>query len=383
MDAFGRDDLKALLDHPPGRCVSIFLPTHRAGSGVQENPIRFRNLVREAERRLGDAGLRTPEVGRLLEPLLGLLEDGSFWQHQGDGLAAFRAEDLVRTYRLGVPLPEVVVAADRFHLKPLLPLLTDTRFYVLALSQNQVRLYRGTPQTLAEVPLGGVPTSLAEALKYDDPQRQLQFHTGAPAAGGRRAAIFHGHAVQDNAKDNVLRFFQLVDAGLHAHLRDERAPLVLAGVEYLLPLYRQANHYAHLVDGGVTGNPDGVSAQALHARAWPLADAVFRARREAHAARYRALAGTGLASSVLADVLPAAHQGRVELLFVAAGEERWGTVDAQRGIVRVRAQPEPGDEDLLNVAALQTLVRGGTVYAVEPAEVPGDARDGLAAVFRY
>jgi hypothetical protein len=35
--------------------------------------------------------------------------------------------------------------SDRFHLKPLLPLLTgDGRFYILALSQNQVRLLQGT-----------------------------------------------------------------------------------------------------------------------------------------------------------------------------------------------------------------------------------------------
>jgi len=38
-----------------------------------------------------------------------------------------------------------VVVSDRFHLKPLLPLLTgDGRFYILALSQNQVRLLQGT-----------------------------------------------------------------------------------------------------------------------------------------------------------------------------------------------------------------------------------------------
>lgn len=34
-------------------------------------------------------------------------------------------------------------------------------------------------------------------------------------------------------------------------------PLVLAGVEYLLPIYRRANTYPYLLDGGVTGNPEG------------------------------------------------------------------------------------------------------------------------------
>ena len=37
----------------------------------------------------------------------------------------------------------------------------------------------------------------------------------------------------DERKDELLRYFQHIDRGLHALLREETAPLVLAGVEYL------------------------------------------------------------------------------------------------------------------------------------------------------
>ena len=38
-------------------------------------------------------------------------------------------------------------------------------------------------------------------------------------------------------------------------------------------------------------------------------------------------------------------------------------------------------EDLLNIAAIQTFLNSGTVYAVEPDAVPGQGP--VAAVFRY
>jgi len=44
-------------------------------------------------------------------------------------------------------------------------------------------------------------------------------------------------------------------------------------------------------------------------------------------------------------------------------------------------EAKPGDEDLLDLAAVQTLLNGGTVYAVELEKVPDGA--SLAAVFRY
>lgn len=386
MDEFTRDDLGTLLEHSAQWCVSIFMPTHRAGPDVQTDSIRLKNLLREAERRLKGVRLRSPEVQAVMEPASRLLDDSLFWRYQSDGLAVFRAGDLFRAYRLPLTFPEVVVVSRRFHLKPLLPLFTeDGHFYVLAVSQNDIRLFLGTRHTLDEIALNNLPRSLDEALKDDDPERQLQFHTGAPRVGQRRAAIFHGYgAGVDDAKDNILRFFRLVDQGLQAHLRAERAPLVLAGVEFLLPIYRQANTYPRLTDGGFTGNPESLTPQALHAGTWPLVESQFRRAREDAAAQYFALAGTGRTSTDLLTILPAAHHGRVETVFVALGRQRWGTVDAARGAVHVREKPRPGDEDLLNVAALQTLVRGGAVYAVDPREVPGgEPPPDVAAVFRY
>lgn len=392
MDLLSRDELQTLLEAQGGPCVSLFMPTHQAGAGTRENPIRYKNLLREAENRLTAAGLRAPEARKLLEPAVKLSDDARFWQRQGDGLAVFVAPGAFRRYCVPVEVPERVAVGRRFYVKPLLPLLTDDgRFYVLAISQKDVRLLRGTRHQVEEVPLPEVPRSLAEALKHDGPERQLQFHTGTPGAAGGRAAVFYGHGgAGEDAKDNLLRFFHLVDAGLRPVLRGERAPLVLACVDYLRPIYGKANSYPHLLEDGVRGNPDGGSIKDLHRQAWAVVEPYFAEPRREAAARYRALAGTGRTSADVREIVPAAHHGRVGVLFVARGREQWGRFDPARGTVRLDGEAgpegeeaggaEPGEE-LLNLAAVETLRTGGTVYAVPPREVPDGAP--LAAVFRF
>jgi hypothetical protein len=49
--------------------------------------------------------------------------------------------------------------------------------------------------------------------------------------------------------------------------------------------------------------------------------------------------------------------------------------------VQLHQDAKPGDQDLLDSAAVQTLLNGGSVYAVQPERMPVEAP--LAALFRY
>src|SRR5690554_7169259 len=171
MDHVTKDDLTTLIDRQGKWCVSIYMPTVRAGTETQQNPIRFRNLLREAEERLVDLGMRAPEAQEMLKPLDDLQNDIHFWRHQSDGLAVFLCEGEVRSFRVPVDFRERVVVNERLYIKPLLPLFSgDGRFYILAISQDQIRLLEGTRDSVAEVELTGVPESMAEALWPDDPE---------------------------------------------------------------------------------------------------------------------------------------------------------------------------------------------------------------------
>ncbi len=381
----GREEVRDLLEHRSGPCVSIFLPTVQAGAETLQNPIRLKNLLRAAEELLAERGTRRTELDELLEPLRALVGDGEFWQHQSAGLALFRAPDLLRGYRLPLPFAELAVVEDRFYLKPLFPLLDgDGRFYVLALSMSDVRLLEGTRGSVREVDLGPrVPRSVTEAVGEAFGQKPLLFAASGPARRREGAPVFHGHGVtEDDTKVEIEKFLHRVESGLMDLPIDHQAPLVLAGVDYLLPLYRAVSEHPNVVPEAILGNPEEQRAEELHAAAWKLVEPLFLESRRREADRYRALASKGRAGSRLAEVLGGAHDGRVEALFVARGERRWGSWDAQDRKVVLHGEQSPGNEDLLDLAAVQTFLHRGEVFAVPPEEVP-EPGEPLAAIFRW
>ena len=383
MKLFSIDELAILTAEGNTDCVSIYMPTYKMSTETLQNPIRFKNLMREAEEKLIANGMRPQDARDLLLPAQEL-DEYDFWQHQSNGLAIFISKNLFSYYTVPIDFQELVVVTDRFHLKPLISLLTgDGQFYILALSQNLVRLFQGTRYSISEIELEDVPTSMAEALKHDDPEKSLQFHTGTPQGGsGSRAAIFHGHgAGNDDEKENILRYFRCVDKGLQELLKGQKASLVLAGVDYLLPIYKQANSYSNLIDEGVTGNPDQLKAEELHAQAWQIVQPYFEAAQDEAIAYYKANLGTGKTANTIQEVVLAAYYQRIESLFVPLGQQKWGMFNSETSNLEIHSEQEAGDEDLMDLAALHTILNGGTVYAVTSEKVPGNAK--LAAILRY
>jgi hypothetical protein len=80
-------------------------------------------------------------------------------------------------------------------------------------------------------------------------------------------------------------------------------------------------------------------------------------------------------------VVPAAWDGRVDVLLVAVGVQVWGTFAPDTRTIEIGEEVPGQNEDLLNVAAVQTIVNRGVVYAVPSSEMPDEA--AVAAVLRY
>ena len=388
MPVVSHAELKSLAAAHGAACVSIYLPTHRTNPDAQQDPIRLKNLLGEAEKRLASNGLRSAEARKLVAQAETLLPRHNFAQPGSAGLAVFLAPDLFEHYWLPFGVDEGLHIGQRFHLTPLLPSLApDGVFYVLALSQNEVRLLEGTRHSVREVELAGVPTSLT-ALTADEEGESLPQHRGGPhgpgAHSGQQAGVYHGTAnAGDEQRNQLVRFFHLVDEGVRARLGPSTAPLVLAGVEYLHPLYREANEYPYLLAEGLKENPQDTRPEDLRAAAWELVRPIITAGREAAAEQFRRLHGAGdkLASTEVEDIVPAAHYSRVESLFVTPGAQARGRFDPDTGAVTRVDNPEGEADDLYDLAAVQTYLNGGAVYAVTPDKMP--TGDPIAAVFRY
>lgn len=355
IDLISPNDVTA-LGAVEGPCVSLFMPTHRRGPETSQDPVRLRNLVEQAARALNEAGTSAEDTADLLAPVRALVDDVAFWQHQAEGLAVFAAPGSFSRFRLSTTFVEQVSVGSSFRVVPLIALLSgDGHFYLLALSQNSVRLFDASRHRIGELDRGPIPASMDEALAHEDPERQLQVRSG-----GGGTAQFHGHGAGDEVDKAALeRYLRAVDRGLSERIGSSHQPLVVASVGYYLPILRSVSTYPSIVDVAVEGNPEHRSPEELHSAAWPLVERQLSEEIDKDLDRYGAAAGTGTTATVTDEVADAARDGRVDTLFVVSGA--------------------PADERV-DRAVLDTLTHGGRIVSVaEPLDTVAPA----AALLRY
>ncbi len=385
MDLLNREVVETLMEQRgKGPCISIYFPTLKSGDGTRQNPIRLKNLLADAEERLTSLGVKRAEQKKLLEPAAQLINESIFWTNQSDGMSMFLSPGFFQFYRIPLHVEELVVVTESFHLKPLLSLLmSDNQFYVLALSQKNARLLRGTRDLVEDMDLSAVAQKFEETFLEELPEQYLQFHTGTPRRGDTRSAIYYGHGgeIDSVIKERLLKYFRFLDKELHSLLQAESSPLVLACVDYLAPLYQEANKYPLLMEDRILGNPENLSAEELHNKAWEIVQPYIQKKRDETIARYHEQKGTGKTSNNLHEILPGTFHGQIESLFVTVGIQRWGRYDPESNALHLPEEPLPGDEDLLDLAAAQTYLNGGTVYAVSQDLMPD--LEPLAALLRW
>jgi hypothetical protein len=299
------------------------------------------------------------------------------WDQPSDGLALFLGPDGLRHLRVPLRLPELVTVGDRFVVRPLLPLLiAGGHFYVLTLSQDEIRLFHGTRFGLHQMDLEGLPLAMWLTM----PRRRPQVHAFLADRGGAGAqTVFHGSGGGDDVKPLVLRHFQRVDEALRVLLEGDQAPVVLAGVRYLQAIYQKANTHRQLLATGVDGSPRDITSDQLHHQVWPLVEPALREQEVAAANTYRALQGTGRTSREPAEALAAAQQGRVETLFLSTDAPEWRTSAHGGPLIRLGDTPSAGEQ--LDLAAVATLRHAGAVYAVPASGMPDTSP--VAATLRY
>jgi hypothetical protein len=328
MDTVCLNDIKSLIKKDGGAHVSIFLPTHHRGGVDPQDPIRLRNLLRSAEEKLIARGMRAAEARTMLAPAERLLTENLFWRQQSDGLALFLDTNTFLYYRVPITLKEEVGVGERFYVKPLVSLFGDCNiFYVLAVSQDGNRLLQCTSFGSVRLNLNDAPKNVADALQYEVPDAPTQFHSSGHYGGlaGAQTSIQSGAISRANyTKDNISRYFEQINKSIIKVLKEEKAPLLLAGVDYLHPLYRGANSYRNLLSEGIMGNPDGVSDDILREQAWTIVKQYFEKERR-DGGRIHKMAGTGLTASGQ-RIIPA-PQAAGEF-YLCGGAQQMGVFDA-------------------------------------------------------
>jgi hypothetical protein len=381
------DVLKGFLAVAEPPCVSLYQPTHRANPDNLQDPIRYKNLIRDAERSLREK-FPGREVRALLERFRALEGDYEFWTHQRDGLAVLAAADTFEVFRLQRPVKELVVVADSFHLKPLLRVVQSAdRFHVLCLDRHKASLFEGNRDALDEVDVGDMPATITAALGAELTEQHLtvaSYGAGAArAAGGGAAPSVHGHGGKaDEVDTDRDRFFRVIDREVLARFsRPSGLPLVLAALTEHHAEFRRVSHNPFLQPDGVAKDPGSLNADQLRADVWKVVLPAYERRLAGLTDDFRVAASRGLAASEVEEVAAAVAAGRVGTLLVEADRQVPGRLDRATGAVRPGELADPEVDDLLDDVAEAALAKGGSVVVVPREAMP--TATGLAAVYRF
>ena len=207
-------------------------------------------------------------------------------------------------------------------------------------------------------------------------------HSGSTAGTQGAGGAFHGHGeeIQQEIREDHLFFYRQIDEGVRRSLQNDQDPIILAAVDSVAPLYRQASHLKNIQDGFLHGNPEHVSNEQLHQQACELMEPVWQKELAELKDQFGTAMAHDLASGNVKEIIPAASMGRVGILFVSTGSTHWGQISESNEISDSKPD-QPGAEDLIDRAAVETLLTQGQVVVVKPEEMPGNGE--LAAIYRY
>lgn len=364
-------------------CVSIFLPTMRAGIEIEkQQQIRFKNILKALKEEFKKYEWKEQDIKNYLQPLTDLMEDGNFWRNQLDGLALFLNSNGLEYFSLPIRFRESYYVHDHFYLKPVLPLFNnDRRFFILALNLKQVKLYEASRFSINEIKIDDlVPQNVQDVVGYDYEQKTLQ---SRPDQGGRMKDATHGHGSgKDDKDEEIMAFMQAVNNGLMKVLNTEEIPLLLFTEGQHKGEFEKVFDYKYVYSDYVNKNPEGVDVQTIHQLAWEKIEPYFMKSLREYTEQIKEKSATDYVSKDYTDILPAAFEGRIEALFLSEGKEQYGTYDGKTHQVQLHNEKTGENVALMNLAAIQTFLHNGAVFQVDTENLPLSGTD-INALYRY
>jgi hypothetical protein len=386
MEVLNNEVLNMLIQERKGPCLSLYIPTHRQWNELNQDMLRFKNQLKDAEKILSESGMTDREIKKFMQPAYKLAEDREFWNHQQDGLVVFISDKEFYHYRAPFNFQQKTYLNKRFYTKHLLPVYNGDRdFFILSLDLHNIRMFRGYHYSIKEIDLTGLYVNIEDALGLDNDWEKKMQYRAEISAGNTQRANFHGHGSRNDAtmrKRDIHRFYEMVNDGIMEILKHEKAPLVLAGVDLSASIYKEVNKYQFLYDDFLQLDADFTEPVELFDRANKLLDPYFNETVQKDLEKYGNLVGTGKASDNIREIIRAAYENRVSILFMNPDDEIWGNFDMENYTTEVSDNGRKnGYEDLVDLAGTQTLLRNGIIYTL-PAENMPNGR-AVAAIYRF
>lgn len=385
MQIITKKEIAELIDVNQENCISIFIPTHRAGKKVLqgEDTIVLKNQLKEVTNKLAKKGLPAGDIKKMMAPVQQLIDNTSFWREQSDGLAIFIADGFSKVCTLPVYFKEFNYVSNSFYLKPLMPMFVgDGNFYLLMLERSNVKLYECTHHSFTEIKIDDcIPETKQDVVGYDYEQKNLQFRTGQAGEG---RAMYHGQeAATGKQKNEIKKYLRAINDGLAPLLKEETMPMLIAAQDPLFDIYKEVNTYPNVMEENLKVNFGGTNIYETHELAWESISSVFDKARKDKIALFLDEQGTGKTAIGIDEIIPAAFNGKVAALFCENMSDIFGNYKEENNAIMVTQSEEDDNTiSLMNVAAVKTFLNGGAVYLLDKEEMP-NPNSRINALYRY
>jgi len=289
--------LRELKDVFSESCVSIILNTHRTKPDNRKDPLLLKNLIKEASERLfSDRNKRDAQliVQRLLD-----LESRIDHSYNLESLILYVNEDIAEYVRLPIPVADRVVVDNTFATRDLVRALhIETNYYVLALSQQKVRLIEAFNDRV-----------VSETDK-PFPIENTQFYSTSKVKQSNAS-------LQTNL---VAEFFNRVDKEVNKVRKENPLPVLICTEQGNYHEYLKIADVKHSIyDTFLNKNRLDEKADAIVREAWHIVKEYTIAQNNARKAELKKAVGSGKFMSDVNDIWRAIFEGRIQTLFIEQG----------------------------------------------------------------
>lgn len=288
--------LKLLKNIQSECCVTIILNTHRTKPLNQKDPIRLKNLIKEAESRILEN--YDKRFSKNIIEKINKLADKINHNFNLDSLILFVNEDIAEFVRLAIPVKGRVIIDKTFATRDLIRSIhEEVTYFALVVSRRNARLLMARNDIFIK--------EFSESWPIEN--------TGLFATDKHKLSTVNG---QDNL---IEEFFNRVDKVLIETIKDEILPVIVVTEG------RNYNHYLKVADrkeiivGHLNKNRDEEKPHHIIADAWETVNSIITKQREERISELGKAIGAGNLISDINEIYNAVNQGRGRTLFIKKG----------------------------------------------------------------
>lgn len=324
--------LKSLIQSeiPAGApCISIYLPTHARYPDNEGDPVRYKNLVSDAER-IAEAKYARRHWEDAFISLYDLVKaKTTLWQYTKAGLAVFACGSSLEVFHLEYAPEPIAIVGSVYHVLPLFAHLGRRADVLLAdLSKDRVRLYKASRYGYEPFETDEVKTEF-QAL-FDDFDANADLNVGSYSG---LEGMHHGHrAKPEEVEKNREKYFRYLDTTLPQVLGNRK--VLLAGTTKNIAVFRQISKNTVYLESQIEQPLDSIDEKDRQGRIAEaleplLADDAKRLQDDL----LRAIADRRTVNEH--DIaLKAAEEGRLGAIYVNLAKHKAGNTNLDSVIIK-------------------------------------------------